>query len=94
MRVLVYGYDADVTSGSVGVTKDKIHNHAERLVADLVANRRVCFQDSSLSLDQRLISLQMRKALERPLIFVAHSLGGLILKRVSHIYPSILFTVY
>ena len=44
VRVLVYGYDADVTSfrgGSGGVTKDKIHNHAESLVADLFANRRV-----------------------------------------------------
>ena len=41
-RVLVYGYDADVTSlAGSGTTKDKIHNHAERLVADLFANRRV-----------------------------------------------------
>lgn len=44
-RVLVYGYDADVTSlASGGTTKDKIHNHSERLVADLFANRRVCYE--------------------------------------------------
>jgi hypothetical protein len=44
IRVLTYGYDADITSFASrgnGVTKDKIHNHAERLVADLFANRRV-----------------------------------------------------
>ncbi|KAI4230876.1 MAG: hypothetical protein L6R40_007912 [Gallowayella cf. fulva] len=61
-RVLVYGYDADVTSFTDGASKDKIHNHAEHLIAELVANRR-------------------RKAAERPIIWVAHSLGGLVVKR-------------
>lgn len=41
-RVLVYGYDADVTSFMGGTSKDKIHNHAENLVAKLYANRSVC----------------------------------------------------
>lgn len=41
-RILVYGYDADITSFTDGVSKDKIHNHAEHLVAELAANRRVC----------------------------------------------------
>ncbi|MCJ1303934.1 hypothetical protein MMC08_006745, partial [Hypocenomyce scalaris] len=62
-RVLVYGYDSEVTSFTDGVSKDKIHNHAESLVAALAANRR------------------LRKATERPIIFVAHSLGGLVVKR-------------
>ncbi|KAL9040925.1 MAG: hypothetical protein Q9180_001608 [Flavoplaca navasiana] len=62
-RVLVYGYDADVTSFTDGASRDKIHNHAEHLVAELVANRRI------------------RKASERPIIWIAHSLGGLVVKR-------------
>lgn len=62
-RVLVYGYDANVTSFTDGVSKDKIHNHAETLVADVYANRK------------------RRKAGERPIIWVAHSLGGLVVKR-------------
>ena len=68
-RILVYGYDADVTSFTDGVSKDKIHNHAESLVAELCANRR------------------MQKAIERPIVFVAHSLGGLVVKRAL-IYSS------
>ena len=60
---MVYGYDADVTSFTDGVSKDKIHNHAEHLVAALSANRRV------------------QNAVKRPIVFVAHSLGGLVVKR-------------
>lgn len=42
-RIIVYGYDADVTSFTDGVSTDKIHNHAEHLIAALSANRRVSF---------------------------------------------------
>lgn len=68
-RILVYGYDADVTSFTDGASKDKIHNHAEHLVAELSANR------------------QRRKATQRPIVFIAHSLGGLVVKRAL-IYSS------
>ncbi|KAL8753800.1 MAG: hypothetical protein Q9184_005311 [Pyrenodesmia sp. 2 TL-2023] len=62
-RVLVYGYHADLASTADGVSKDKIHNHAEQLVAVLSASRR------------------QARATERPIIFVAHSFGGIIVKR-------------
>ena len=63
-RILVYGYNADVTSSFAdGASRDKVHNHAEQLVAVLSASR------------------QKERAMERPIIFVAHSLGGIVVKR-------------
>lgn len=84
-RVLVYGYDADTVSSTEeiahsdtpfdrhrppkyltlrqGLGQDRIHNHAEHLVATLWANR------------------SRRHATDHPIVFVAHSLGGIVVKR-------------
>ncbi|EEH39786.2 LipA and NB-ARC domain-containing protein [Paracoccidioides lutzii Pb01] len=63
VRILTYGYDANVASFAKGTSRERLHNHAEHLAAQLLANRN------------------LQRALERPIIFVCHSLGGIVVKR-------------
>ena len=46
VRILTYGYDADVTTFTDGASKSKLHIHAENLVARLQANRSVSREGS------------------------------------------------
>lgn len=41
VRILTYGYDANVHAFTDGVSNDRIHNHAETLASKLAANRNV-----------------------------------------------------
>lgn len=41
VRILSYGYNANVTSFTDGASKDRILNHSETLAANLAANREV-----------------------------------------------------
>lgn len=65
-RILVYGYNADVYTFGGSASSDMIHQHAQTLLANLSAERK---------LEERA---------EVPIIWVAHSLGGILVKRASY----------
>ncbi|MCJ1309136.1 hypothetical protein MMC25_002791 [Agyrium rufum] len=62
-RILTFSYDAAVTAFLGKTSSDRILQHAQTLVAELVADR------------------ELEDAQQRPIIFICHSLGGIIVKR-------------
>ncbi|ORY14148.1 ribonuclease-like protein p/mrp subunit [Clohesyomyces aquaticus] len=62
-RILTFGYDAAVAALLGKTSSDRILQHAQTLIAELVADR------------------QLEDAAQRPIIFICHSLGGIIVKR-------------
>jgi hypothetical protein len=61
-RILMFGYDTNITRGYAAANQNNIFSHAKDLLYGLEAKRR--------------------KAPSRDLVFIAHSLGGIIVKEV------------
>jgi protein SERAC1 len=83
-RIMSYGYDSHIAHLTHLVSRNTVGDHANNLLRDLSNHRdddnTVCYSSSSHRLlTARLTSLKN----ERPLIFVAHILGGLVCEDVS-----------
>ncbi|CCA76355.1 hypothetical protein PIIN_11895 [Serendipita indica DSM 11827] len=75
-RILVYGYDADTRSREC-VSTQTIYQHADKFVKSLLRQRSDNPRVSSV-----LPRVEMYLKLpQRPIIFIAHSLGGIVLKQ-------------
>jgi hypothetical protein len=78
-RILTYGFDANTRSFTQTSTQN-IFRHAEAFVVDL---SRVRKENPDVRTTSKLRWLQFNLGSQRPIIFLAHSLGGIILKKVS-----------
>ena len=83
-RILTYGYDA-YTRGRDQLAKESLHDLAKDLVSSLATERKI----SKVSRDPSETTILIVSQIERrPIIFVAHSLGGIILKSVGRYPPT------
>lgn len=69
-RILVYGYDTKITKyGAAPTNKNSIYSHAKDLLFALSRETENCITASGR---------------QRQILFVAHSLGGIVIKEVSN----------
>src|SRR5947207_10262387 len=78
-RIFTYGYDV-MKHARGPISQQTIHDIAKGLVCDLVWERKTTKVSSNYHLTFSLA--QCRQNERRPIIFVVHSLGGIILKAV------------
>ena len=81
-RIFSWGYDANTHSTSQ-LTAMYLYDHAQNLVSDLSLERRltkvVCLLTplATLRTNENVVKTE-----RRPIIFIAHSLGGIVVKSV------------
>jgi len=78
-RTLTWGYEADVLDVMGGTSSDRILQHAHTLIAHLHADRSASGRGRKSDIYK---SEQIENALNRPIIFLCHSLGDIVVKRV------------
>jgi len=80
-RIFTRGYDADVDAFNTSVGHNNVEQHANDLLTD-IANLLEKLGDVSGSSIGWIFWLTNSVQLTRPIIFVVHSLGGIVVKEV------------
>jgi len=79
-RVLTFEYDADAAfgNGTAGVL-----SHAKELLSGLADKREEAVSSASTRGSSLFELMRVLQELQRPIIFIAHSLGGIVVKQVD-----------
>jgi hypothetical protein len=88
-RILTFGYDAETLKLSE-VSRLTLNDHATSLIVDLLRVRRdpkVSHGTKFLEIISRSLMYVYGQTEQRPIIFLAHSLGGIVVKHVSASFP-------
>lgn len=81
-RILCWGYDANTHSGSP-VSRQYLYDHARNLISDLCRKRKLSSVGDIRNYQHSDGYADENQSMERPIIFVAHSLGGIVVKSVG-----------
>ena len=79
---MLYGYDADLFSSQSGVNTMGIRDIGSELLGTLTNHRRALNVRPHYNCEFVMLSAPGQE-INRPLMFVGHSLGGLVVKQVS-----------
>ena len=85
-RILTYGYKSELLRFFGAASQNNIYSHARNLLYDLIDQRQQCvsFLRIETSLFSNAVTSNLQKS-DRPIIWIVHSLGGLIVKEVGNV---------
>lgn len=84
MRIISWGYDSSVVNAFSNSSQASIFGHAEVLLADM-SSRKLRQGEAKASI---LCEFRYASSIQqlRPIIFIGHNLGGIVIKQVSVLF--------
>jgi hypothetical protein len=92
-RILTFGYDTDALKFAE-VSHLMLNDHATSLIVEWLRVRRDPEVSQHVYLLPSVLMYCCGQTTRRPIIYLAHSLGGIVVKHVSELHPSWILSTY